>query len=102
MRIYKWFVFTMMCLPLYGVADAVAEKWQASWIGALEQPASNQASSQKAPKVVIKKALYGEKGNPAKQVDLTKKVQQAVAAGKYRVIANNGTAGRDPAEDAGT
>jgi alpha-L-rhamnosidase len=70
--------------------------WRASWIGATEQPAANE-TSQQTHEVVVTKALYGVKGHPAKQVDVTKQIQQAVAAGKYRVTANNGTAGRDPA-----
>ena len=92
----------MMCLSLSGMteaADTVEESWQASWIGAAEKSASHTSSlkDSKSPIVVIQKAFYGEQGNPAKQLDLTKKVQQAVASGKYRVIASNGFAGRDPA-----
>ena len=92
----------MMCLSLSVMAEAAAtagEAWQASWIGAAEKSASHTSSlkDSKSPVVVIQKAFYGEKGNPAKQLDLTKKVQQAVASGQYRVIASNGFAGRDPA-----
>ena len=92
----------MMCLSFSGMteaADPVEEAWQASWIGAAEKSASRTSSlkDSKSPIVVIQQAFYGEKGNPAKQVDLTKKIQQAVASGQYRVIASNGFAGRDPA-----
>jgi len=68
--------------------------WNASWIGADETSASQSVPSQE---IIIKKALYGVSGNPGKQIDLTKKLQQVVAAGHYRVSADNATAGRDPA-----
>ena len=73
------------------------EAWQASWIGAAEKPVLTEAPSKKNPEVVIKKAFYGVSGNPAKQVDLTKKIQQAVTSGNYRIQADNATAGQDPA-----
>ena len=65
---------------------------QASWLGATEKPASSNGVA-----IVIKKALYGQKGNPAKQVDVTKEIQQAVAAGNYSVTADNEMTGQDPA-----
>ena len=71
--------------------------WQASWIGADDTVAPEGDAAGRMPVIVIKKALYGVSGNPEKQVDLTKTLQQAVAAGQYRVSADNATAGRDPA-----
>ncbi len=67
----------LTCLPCVGMTGEV---WRASWIAAAETPASN-GSSQKAPVVVVHKAIYGVSGDAAKQVDLTKRMQQAVAAG---------------------
>ncbi len=102
MEKYLLILLVVMTHASAGMASASAkadrgEAWQASWIGATEKLASNEKPSQKGPEMVIQKAFYGEQGNPAKQLDLTKKVQQAVASGKYRVIASNGFAGRDPA-----
>ncbi len=68
------------------------ESWRASWIGAAQPTAPK-----KAPVIVVSKALYGVAGDPARQIDLTQKVGQAVAAGNYRVKADNALAGRDPA-----
>ena len=50
-----------------------------------------------APKIVIKSALYGVKGKPAKQIDLAKKISKRVAAGKFTFSASHTFAGRDPA-----
>ena len=50
-----------------------------------------------APKIVIKSALYGVRGKRAKQVDLTKKIQKRVDAGKFTFNAGYEFAGRDPA-----
>jgi len=74
-----------------------AAGWQASWIGVAETTGTGKASVGTASKIVIKKALYGVAGDPARQVDLTKNLQQAVAAGNVTVSADNTTAGRDPA-----
>ena len=71
--------------------------WKASWIGASSSVSAAGKEPAKAPKIVVNKALYGVKGNPAKQVDLTKKFQQQVAAGNLTVMANNDVAGKDPA-----
>ncbi len=51
----------------------------------------------KAPEIVIKSALYGVKGKPAKQIDIQKKLEKRVAAGKYTFSATYRFAGRDPA-----
>ena len=50
-----------------------------------------------SPKIVIKSALYGVKGNPSKQVDLKEKIQKQVAAGVFAFSASYEFAGRDPA-----
>jgi HEAT repeat protein len=49
------------------------------------------------PKIVIKSAFYGVKGNPQQQVDLTEKIQQRVDEGVYWFVASYQFAGRDPA-----
>ncbi|MDP7286411.1 MAG: HEAT repeat domain-containing protein [Phycisphaerae bacterium] len=50
-----------------------------------------------APKIVIKSALYGVKGKPAKQIDLAKKIAKRVAAGMFTFSASHKFAGKDPA-----
>lgn len=72
------------------------ESWQASWIGAGGKSVKETAN-QNGPDIVIKKAIYGEPGNPKKQVQLTRKFQQQIAAGSYVVQSANHVAGRDPA-----
>ncbi len=72
--------------------------WRASWIGAAsESVAGGRQADTQAPAIVITKALYGVKGDPAKQVDLTEKLRRMVSAGTVTVTADNETAGRDPA-----
>ncbi|MDP6544506.1 MAG: HEAT repeat domain-containing protein [Phycisphaerae bacterium] len=51
----------------------------------------------RAPKIIIKSALYGVKGKPSRQVDLTKKISKRVAAGKFTFSASHKFAGKDPA-----
>ncbi len=51
----------------------------------------------KAPKVVIKSALYGVRGKPAQQADVTEKLQKHIAAGNLSFIAGVRFAGKDPA-----
>lgn len=51
----------------------------------------------KKPQIVISKAVYGVSGDPQKQVDVTKKVQALLSAGKQAIIVSNELAGRDPA-----
>jgi len=74
-------------------------EWRSFWIGASSEsaPEGQQAGGKKAADIVIGKALYGVKGNPAKQVDLTEKLRRMVSAGTLSVKADNETAGRDPA-----
>jgi alpha-L-rhamnosidase len=70
---------------------------QASWIGASETGASNEDSSQKDHEIVITKSFYGVAGDPAKQIDLTAKVQKLVSSGRFTVEGSNEFAGGDPA-----
>ena len=62
--------------------------WQASWVGATDAVDAT---------IVIQKALYGQKGNPAKQADVSDKIQQMIDSGTFTITANNDLAGRDPA-----
>lgn len=71
--------------------------WQAEWIGFDQKPRSNPAQANKAPKIMITKAVYGAPGKPKKQVNVTAKIQAQVSAGKVRVNASNDLAGKDPA-----
>ncbi len=60
---------------------------------------ANQAnSSEKAPEIVIKAALYGVEGTPAQQIDMTEKTKKQIASGNFTVSATYKTAGRDPAQ----
>ena len=56
-----------------------------------------EAPKAEEPKIVIKSALYGVRGNPAKQVDLKEKIQKRVAGGDFMFSASYKFAGRDPA-----
>ncbi|MBT3293667.1 MAG: family 78 glycoside hydrolase catalytic domain [Verrucomicrobia bacterium] len=73
--------------------------WKAQWIrmGEAESRPPEPVSARKSPKLVIIKAVYGVKGDPARQIDLTKKFQQQVASGNTSVKAGNEVAGSDPA-----
>ena len=73
------------------------EVWEASWIGVAETSGSQAGLSQKGPDIVIQKALYGVVGDPAKQVDLTRRFQQQIAAGNFTLESSNDVAGKDPA-----
>jgi alpha-L-rhamnosidase len=74
------------------------EAWQgAEWIGWDHVPEAKPAAKPKDPEIKITKALYGVPGDAAKQVDLTEKVQELVAAGTVKVKGSNEFAGRDPA-----
>jgi alpha-L-rhamnosidase len=76
----------------YTFRSTIGKPDPASWLGASEAPAQIRNVA-----IVIKKALYGQQGNPAKQADVTKQIQQAIASGIYSITANNELAGRDPA-----
>jgi len=52
---------------------------------------------EKSAGIVITKALYGVPGVPAKQVDVTEKIQAQVSAGERRITGTNELVGRDPA-----
>ncbi|MBT3198876.1 MAG: hypothetical protein HN350_03075 [Phycisphaerales bacterium] len=56
-----------------------------------------KASAGAAPKIVIKSALYGVKGKPEKQMDLTAKINKRLAAGECTFSASYKFAGKDPA-----
>ncbi len=94
----KWMIG--MVFGTLGLTSMGQGTWQASWIGVAETPGSQVTRARQqpegAPDVVIKKVLYGAPGAPAKQVDLTKRVQQQVAAGDLTVESSNEFAGRDP------
>lgn len=63
--------------------------WNAQWIAVpLEKT---------EPSIVITRALYGVSGKPEKQADVTAQIKQALAAGNFRIQANNDLAGGDPA-----
>jgi alpha-L-rhamnosidase len=76
-------------------AHAAAAPWQASWIGI-----SKSSSDAELPEIVVAKALYGVRGDPTKQVDLTASIRQNMADGNFTLRADNATAGRDPAHGA--
>ena len=84
-------------LALTASAAVGEEVWHASWIGAAETSGSQAGPSTKGPDIVIQKALYGVVGDPAKQVDLTKRFQQQIAAGNFTLESSNDIAGKDPA-----
>ena len=66
------------------------EPWKASWISANAPKASQHT-------IEVNKALYGVAGDPAKQIDLTKKIQDSLQRGSTVVSADNKFAGTDPA-----
>ena len=72
--------------------EARAEIWSASWIGPAPQTAVEQTTD-----IHIRRAVYGVSGQPDKQVDVTQKLQQAVASKETALTANNALAGGDPA-----
>ncbi len=65
----------------------------------LALPASVAKEAPKAAvlDIVVESALYGVKGNPARQVDLTEKIRKRVAAGNFTFSASYKFAGKDPA-----
>jgi len=79
---------------LMTTSSSLAETpWRATWIGvpALSAPA------QHIPAIRITQALYGVSSDPGRRVDLTETFQQAIASGDFTVVADNATAGGDPA-----
>jgi len=74
--------------------------WQAAWIGFDEVPETEATPAAKTAgknQIVIIKALYGIPGEPAKQVDLTEKLQKQIDSGQLKVSGTNKLAGKDPA-----
>ncbi len=86
-----------MAAMIAALSSAVAENWNASWIGADSSTAPKPDASVVRPELVIKKAFYGKSGDPAKQIDLSAKLQQAVESGKYDITVGKTLAGGDPA-----
>ena len=75
--------------------------WKAEWIGfdKIPEPKSKPHSESKAKPdtIVINQAIYGIVDDPAKQVDLTAKIQAKVSSGRFNINASNQLAGEDPA-----
>ncbi len=75
-----------------------AQPWQAEWIGVSGKGGAPGAPpARQGAEIVIKRAMYGVAGHPAKQIDLTKTFQNEIALGKHVVESSNDKAGRDPA-----
>ena len=93
--IKQWSIGVLLALT---ASTSVGEEgWQASWIGVAETSGAQAGPSTKGPDIVIQKAFYGVVGNPAMQVDLTKRFQQQIAAGNFTLESSNDVAGKDPA-----
>ena len=75
--------------------------WKAEWIGFDKIPViKSKPHSQPKTKpdiIIITKAIYGLVDDPAKQVDVTAKIQAQVSSGKFDIKASNKFAGKDPA-----
>jgi alpha-L-rhamnosidase len=75
--------------------------WQAHWIGldnlGKVTPTREAELADKGHKITITKALYGVKGDPAKQIDIKEKLQAHVDAGNLTVKLSSEFAGQDPA-----
>ncbi len=69
--------------------------WKGLWI---RNKVEKEDLDKPAPKINIIKAAYGVRGQPDKQVDLTKKTQKLLASGHFNVTASNEFAGKDPAK----
>ena len=89
--------FVFMAAMVAAISSVAAEGWNASWIAADPSTAPKPDASLVRPELVIKKALYGKAGDPAKQIDLRAKLQQAVESGKYEITVGKTLAGGDPA-----
>ena len=74
----------------YTFHSTIGKQCLASWLGAAEN-AGNDTT------IVIQQALYGVSGTPAKQVDVTHQIQQAIVSGDFSVTVNNDLADQDPA-----
>jgi alpha-L-rhamnosidase len=72
--------------------------WTAQWIGFDNIPEMPVDPVQKESKIVIIKALYGQRGTRKNQTDLTKKFAEMVASGKVDFKISNEFAGGDPAD----
>lgn len=74
-----------------------AEEQASQFAGAASSTTEEPAVEVEMPKIVVESALYGVKGNPAQQIDLTEKIQKQVDAGDLSFIASYQYAGGDPA-----
>jgi len=84
--------------PAGGTDFDAIEKALIAKISSGGQTAGAESSAKKpAPKIVIKSALYGVKGKPAKQIDLSKKIAKRIANGLFTFSASYKFAGKDPA-----
>ena len=54
----KKYLLILLAVMINSTSGMAQDAWQASWIGAIEKPAANEAPSQKVPTIVITKALY--------------------------------------------
>jgi alpha-L-rhamnosidase len=70
------------------------EDWKGTWIRMGAGPSSRL---EPPPEVFLVRAVYGVAGNPEQQIDLTEKVRERIAAGTFRLRAENDLAGGDPA-----
>lgn len=75
------------------------EAWaSAEWIGWDHIPGTSPAARSATPPIItITSALYGVPGDATKQIDVTGKLQQQIAAGTIVVKPTNDFAGQDPA-----
>ena len=88
---FRPLLLSLVCLAGFIASPATAdEAWKASWISVNAAKASERT-------IEVNKALYGVAGDPAKQIDLTKKIQDSLQRGSTVVSADNKFAGTDPA-----
>jgi HEAT repeat protein len=64
----------------------------------LPAPSPKEVVKKDLPKIVIKSALYGVKGKPEQQIDLTEKIQKQIDADNFSFVASYQFAGGDPAK----
>ena len=88
---FRPLLITLVWLAAVITSPATAdEPWKASWISANSSKVSQHT-------IQVSKALYGVAGDPTKQIDLTKKIQESIQRGTTVVSADNKFAGTDPA-----
>ena len=62
-----------------------------------EATATPRVAAGEEVQIKIRRALYGVPGKPARQIDVSKKLQRMADTGQYRFKASNDLAGKDPA-----